>query len=144
MKGIVIDLSATVAWVMEDERTPFSEQLLEEIQSETYHPIIAPLFWYEFRNMLISNVKRKRISEIEAISSMRYMRSLEIEEKEVPSDDAVIKLGLKHGLTGYDASYLALAISERAILATNDRELARAALREGVELRTILDVSAGQ
>jgi len=141
MKAIVIDLSATVAWVMEDERTPFSEELLEEIQSDTCYPIIIPLFWYEFRNMLISNVRRKRISGVEATSSMRYMRSLEIEEREPPSDDAVIELGLQHVLTGYDASYLALAISEGAILATNDRELARAALREGLELRTILDVT---
>jgi len=138
MKAIVIDSSATVAWVMEDERTPFSEQLLEEIQSGACNPFIVPLFWYEFRNMLISNVKRKRITEEEAVSSMRYMRSLQIEEREVPSDDVVLDLGLRHGLTGYDASYLALAIEEQAILATNDKQLAEAALREGLELRTML------
>jgi len=138
MKAIVIDSSATVAWVMEDERTPFSEQLLEEIQSGACYPFIVPLFWYEFRNMLISNVKRKRITEEEAVNSMRYMRSLQIEEREVPSDDVVLELGLRHGLTGYDASYLALAIEAQAILATNDKQLAEAALREGLELRTML------
>jgi len=69
------------------------------------------------------------------------MRALGIEELEVPNDDIVLTLGLRHGLTGYDASYLALAIEERAILATNDKQLAQAALREGLGLRTMLDLA---
>jgi len=89
--------------------------------------------------MLISNIKRRRIEMAEATASVKYMRSLRIQERELPSDDVVLALGLKHGLTGYDASYLALAIREGAILATNDQALGRAALREGVELRTMLN-----
>jgi predicted nucleic acid-binding protein len=46
----------------------------------------------------------------------------------------IARLALKHGLTAYDATYLALAISERLPLATLDRELAAAARGEAVEV----------
>jgi len=139
MKLVVVDNSVAVTWVMDDERNPHSEQLLAEIRNETIQPITLSLFWYEFRNMLLSNVRRRRIGADKPPGLVREMRALGIEEREVPSDDMVLVLGLRHGLTGYDASYLALAIEARAILATNDKQLAQAALREGLELRTMLD-----
>jgi len=51
----------------------------------------------------------------------------------------IISLAIKHRLSAYDAAYLALAVKEGAILATNDRKLAQAAFAEGVELRTALE-----
>jgi len=136
---IVIDNSVAVTWVMDDERNPHSEQLLAEIRSGAMQPITLPLFWYEFRNMLISNVRRRRIGADKPPSLVREIRALQIEEREVPSDDVVLELGLRHGLTGYDASYLALAVEAGAILATNDKQLVQAGLREGLELRTMLN-----
>jgi len=47
----------------------------------------------------------------------------------------------RHGLSAYDALYLALALELGAILATNDRQLVRAALAEGIELRSVLGPS---
>lgn len=47
---------------------------------------------------------------------------------------AAMVLAERHGLAVYDASYLWLAIDVDGALATHDRELARAALAEGVAL----------
>jgi len=138
-KLIVIDNSVAMAWVMEDERSPFSEDLLAEIQSEG-QAITIPLFWDEVLNTLIINERRRRVGKGGAGALLLYLRSLGVEERPRPSDAAVIELAYRHQLTGYDASYLALAIGEQAVLATNDRQLAQAALREGLELRTMLGV----
>jgi len=137
---IVIDNSVAMAWVMDDERSPFSERLLVEIQSEA-QAITIPLFWDEVLNTLIVNERRKRVGKGGAGALLLYLRSLGVEERPRPSDAAVIELAYRYQLTGYDASYLALAIEERSILATNDKQLAQAALREGLGLRTMLDLA---
>jgi predicted nucleic acid-binding protein len=46
--------------------------------------------------------------------------------------DGALRLAEQHGLTVYDAAYLDLAIDVDAELATLDRDLARAAVAEGV------------
>jgi len=62
-----------------------------------------------------------------------------IEEYDLRNHVRIVSLAIKHKLSAYDAAYLALALQEGAILATNDRRLAQAAFAEGVELRTSLE-----
>ena len=50
------------------------------------------------------------------------------------NDRLVFDLATRHRLTGYDASYLALAVHEGRALATLDRKLAQAARHEKVEM----------
>jgi predicted nucleic acid-binding protein len=51
------------------------------------------------------------------------------------NDRIILALAERHGLSGYDASYLALAISQNLPLATLDKRLAGAARAQGVEVR---------
>ena len=51
-----------------------------------------------------------------------------------PDDREVMALARIHGLTAYDASYLALAIREDCALASLDRRLNEAAAAQGVAL----------
>jgi len=96
MKFVVVDNSVAVTWLMDEERNPHSAQLLAEIRNETIQPITPLLFWYEFRNMLLGNVRRRRIGADRPPGLVREMRVLGIEEWEVSSDDIVIALGLRH------------------------------------------------
>jgi len=114
VKPIVIDASMAISWLMEDERTPAGDNILAELTTLT--PISTPLLWHEVRNILVHNEKR-----------------------EDASDTLICTLAFQYKLTAYDAAYLALALETRAILATNDRQLARAALAVNLELRTLLD-----
>ena len=54
-------------------------------------------------------------------------------------DSLVLTLAARRSLSGYDASYLALAIELALPLATNDRRLAAAARLEGVAVRGPLE-----
>jgi hypothetical protein len=64
----------------------------------------------------------------------RQLRSLPIEDLGSGSDDQILELARRHGLSAYDASYLALALDQNLPLGTSDRQLAAAALRESVEI----------
>jgi len=69
---------------------------------------------------------------------LQKVRALGIEEHRIDDDELVISTVFQHNLSAYDAAYLALAIQANAILATNDRQLARAADAVNVKLRTVL------
>jgi len=58
---------------------------------------------------------------------LQDMRELEMKEHPQNNDESIISLAFRHNLSAYDAAYLALAIQENALLATNDKKLARAA-----------------
>jgi len=135
MKPIVIDASMVAAWTLDDEKTEKGDGILNEVKNG--HPVTISLFWHEYRNILVSNQRRGRIAKEKIHSLLQEVRLLAIEE--LPLDDAlVVSLAFQHNLSAYDAAYLALAISSNAILATNDRKLARAAIAAGLELRSAL------
>jgi len=60
-------------------------------------------------------------------------------DDELDDDEWIVSFALQHDLSAYDAAYLALTMQTQAVLATNDRKLARAAVASGVGLRTVLD-----
>jgi len=137
MKPIVIDVSMAVTWVIEDERTPLGDSILYEAKS--LRRITTALFWYEYRNILVSNQRSRRLMESDIPALLLRVEHFRIEEHDLRNHARIISLALKHKLSAYDAAYLALALQEGAILATNDRQLAQAAFAEGVELRTALE-----
>ena len=67
-------------------------------------------------------------------AGMAKVRSLPIQTRIPVSDKRILTLAERHGLTAYDAAYLALAGEMRLPLATLDRQLITAATREGVPL----------
>jgi len=137
MKTIVIDASMAASWVLKDERSILGDSFLYEVTG--MKRITTGVFWYEYRNILVSNKRRRRLTEEEVPACLAEIQLLKIQEHNLTDHQWIISLALKHNLSAYDASYLALAIQEGAVLATNDRRLAYAAFAEGVELRTTLE-----
>jgi len=137
MKSIVIAPSMAISWVLPDERSDLGDSILYETGS--MRRITTGLFWYEYRSILVSNERRKRLSRPEIPACLAEIQLLRIQEHNLTDHQWIISLAFKHGLTAYDASYLALALQKEAILATNDKKLAKAAFAEGVELRTTLE-----
>jgi len=137
MKPIVIDASMAAVWTFPDERSNLGDAILREAREA--RRISTSLFWYEYRNILVTNQKKARFTEAEIPLLLSKAQSLAIQLHEMFAHEQIVRLALKHGLTAYDASYLALALEEGAVLATNDRRLAQAAFAEGVELRTALE-----
>ncbi len=95
---------------------------------------VPSLFWHEARNILLIAERRGRIGAGEAASAMARLRRLPLEDAGAGRDGAILAIAAAHGLSAYDAVYLALAQERRLPLATLDRKLANAARAEGVEV----------
>ena len=130
MDTFVVDASVVCCWVLPDEDSPVAEAALERL-AETSG--IAPdLLWHEVRNVLMSAHRRKRVAFAKVIEAMRILRGLSLSTIALPDDQLILTLAERHTLTAYDAAYLALALDRQLPLATLDRRLAEAAVREGL------------
>lgn len=122
--AIVVDPSALLGLALDDEPAVFASAVLDEVQRAG---AIAPwLFWYELRNVLIVNERRKRISRQAANAFLATSSDLPIELVS-PGETSVLDLARTHDLSAYDASYLELSLRFSAPLATLDRSLRSAA-----------------
>jgi len=68
---------------------------------------------------------------------MAQLRGFPILDEGTGNDRLVLALAERHGLSGYDASYLALALAQNLPLATLDKKLSTAARAQGVVVRGV-------
>jgi predicted nucleic acid-binding protein len=130
--ALVVDASLAAAWFLPDEQNDAADQVMSQLAKK---PGRAPsLFWFETRSLFIMAERRGRLKAGEAALSMAQLRSFPIVDEGTGNDRQEISLAERHGLSGYDASYLALAVSEKLPLATLDEKLAAAARAEAVEV----------
>lgn len=131
---LVLDSSATLAWILADEAGS-SSNALELMDRER---ATVPMHWVlEITNGLRMAVRRRRLSREDANRFMTELRALPLlvdPETAVRGWDEIPALAYEHGLTTYDAAYLELALRLDAPLATLDADLARAARAAGVTL----------
>jgi predicted nucleic acid-binding protein len=127
---IVVDAAVAAAWFLPDEQNDAVDQVLAALQGS---PARAPsLFWFEVRSLFVMAEKRGRLKPGEAALSMAQLRALPIVDAGAGADWQVIALAHRHGLSGYDASYLGLAVGEQLPLATLDKKLSTAAHAESL------------
>ena len=130
----VVDCSITLPWFLEDERTKFTDEILNAShQAEFWVPSVWRL---EMVNGLLMAERRKRIDRTRRIESVDQAARLNVRvDLAQPSMAMVANLAERHGLTAYDAAYLELAIRQKFGLITQDRELVRAADAEGLPVQ---------
>lgn len=129
VKKIVIDASIVAGWLLPDETA--SLQLMAEL--DTGQALVPSIFRVEVCNLMNMAVKRQRISLAIAIEQMGLLAQLKIQTVHDFSAETVLNLASRNQLTAYDASYLVLALEQRAILASRDKRLLAAAHAEGLE-----------
>ncbi|HVP08057.1 MAG TPA: type II toxin-antitoxin system VapC family toxin [Burkholderiales bacterium] len=131
--AFVVDASATLPWFLEDERTAFTDSLLGVIDRVEYW---APAVWcLEICNVLLIAERRRRIDHQRRLEALDQASRLRIQiDASVPDMKAISALAARRSLSTYDAAYLELAMRFDFGLITLDRELAEAALAEGVAL----------
>jgi predicted nucleic acid-binding protein len=132
----VLDASVALSWSFEDETSPYGEAIIEALKSRS---AAVPLVWpLEVNNAILAAVRRRRIQEAEAFRFLALLDTLPLEiDLEVARGalgQRVLGLGLTHGLSAYDASYLELALRRGLPLATQDERLRQAAGAAGVEI----------
>jgi predicted nucleic acid-binding protein len=96
--------------------------------------VVPGLWWFEVRNILIVNERRRRITESDTAAFLLSLSRLRIRVDRVPDENGVLRLARAHRLSVYDAAYLELAHREGLPLATLDADLQKAAAGERVVL----------
>jgi predicted nucleic acid-binding protein len=133
--SLVLDCSATLAWVYDDETTQAVRGVFETVAGRG---ALVPALWrLEVANVLEMGVRRKRHDAAFRDATLSDLALLPIRVD--PDTDrhawgATARLAARYSLTVYDAAYLELARRTDIPLATLDKELRAAALAEGVSL----------
>ncbi len=131
--AFVVDASVTLPWFLVDERTTFTDSLLDAINKVEYW---APSVWrLEIPNALLVAEKKRRIDRARRLEALDQAARLRIKvDPELPDMQAISTVAERCQLSTYDAAYLELAIRLGFGIITLDQQLARAALAEGVPL----------
>ena len=135
MNTLILDASAALNLCFE-ESEEISEFLFDFlIEGEA----LVPMLWkLEISNALISGERRGRLSRAESTHYWNLLTTLPITQLNDSSMSDMVglqALARDNGLTAYDAEYLKLALQEGLPLATADKQLRRACLDCGVEVR---------
>jgi predicted nucleic acid-binding protein len=127
MTACVLDASITGAWLFADERT---EKVLALFRDLVDAPAVVPALWHtETTHLLLVAERRNRITAGASAALLGLLGDLQIETDDDPSRTGgpILDLARRHGLTGYDATDLDLAVRRQLPLATRDAALIRAA-----------------
>jgi predicted nucleic acid-binding protein len=130
--AFVLDASVTACWAFDDEDHPDASLAFERMRAE--EGVVPGLWWFEVRNILVVNERRRRIAEADTASFLLNLSRLRLRVDQSPDENAVLRLARAHGLSVYNAAYLELAQREGVALATLDADLRKAAASEGVAL----------
>lgn len=130
--SFVLDASFAAAFILPDEDVSVVDRAFDGIARGGAS--VPDLFWHELRNLLLVAEGKGRMPPRMAAVEVQAFRDLTIETRTRRNDADVLRLAAEHGLSAYDAAYLALAIELRRPLATLDQKLARAAEAADVPL----------
>ena len=137
MSALVIDSSVALSWCFEDEASPRSDALFEEVRD---HGAVVPGLWHlEVANVLLQAERRGRIATADVMVRLDLIAELPITTDDETTARAwreILALARSEGLTTYDATYLELAIRRGLPLLTKDEALIAAAARTGVAAPT--------
>jgi predicted nucleic acid-binding protein len=130
--SLVLDSSATLAWIFGDETTATIRKLFEDVAD---HGAVVPSLWrLEVANSLTMAVRHKRIEAAFRDMALADLTLLDITTDQQTDSQAwrdTLALSDRFGLTVYDAAYLELAQRRNLPLATVDRQLRDAAVKAG-------------
>jgi predicted nucleic acid-binding protein len=135
LKYFVLDCSVTMGWVLDSQKTDYTEEVLDSLAD---NKAIVPSLWeLEVANVLITAERRGRITQAQTAHALSLLSSLPI-----LVDPPIAKRGLltipalarEHQLSAYDAAYLELTLREGVAIATLDQKLESIAESCGIEI----------
>ncbi|MEX1172208.1 MAG: type II toxin-antitoxin system VapC family toxin [Chloroflexota bacterium] len=131
--ALVLDASAALAMILEEAEGPAVQRHVHRYAQDDAIVLVPDHFWLEVINTM---VRRRRAPMAEVLRAIHDLDEFEISTAEIdrPLLWTTLDLAERHGLTSYDAAYLALAIVEDAPLLTLDHDLAVAAGDRAVSL----------
>ena len=120
-KKIVVDSSVILKWLYREDESFLAQadQLLQQTMDNGIKLLTPELAKYEIGNVLL---KDKLLSQDEGHESLSVFYSLPIEfiTETFELSKETFEIGIQSGMTYYDASFIALAKQEDAILVTDN------------------------
>jgi len=144
----VVDASVAIKLIVEEPLTDRARALFSLFESDPASEAYVPdLFYVECANTLWKCVRRFRISETVALEGIEKLQSLiltQVSTSHVLRE--ALRLAIEHGISAYDATYVASALLVRAPLVTCDEPLAEkfAGKQPSVALLANLPLASGQ
>jgi predicted nucleic acid-binding protein len=130
----VLDCSVTMTWFFQHDASDETDKLLGKLVGAD--AAVVPQHWLlEVTNVLLAAEASNKKKAAESAEFLGLLGSLAIETDADTgrfAPTSTVALGRKHKLTSYDAAYLELAMRRGVALATLDRTLRKAAMKEGV------------
>jgi predicted nucleic acid-binding protein len=124
---VVVDASIAVKWFVPEELSAAARRLL----AAEYELLAPDLLWAELGNALWKKHRRRELDQRTAGRLLRDFSRVPIEfHRTIRWAGAALELAMRHGVTVYDALYLALAAGHGCRVLTADRRL-REACRDG-------------
>ena len=126
-REIVIDPSVAAMWFLPDKLSARAEELLDALLNRKVTAAVPAPWFYEVLNTLRVAVRRGRLTTEEAHGRTEHLARIPVESSPAHAEGygTLLALALEHGLTAYDAAYLALARAHGAQLVTGDNDLLR-------------------
>jgi predicted nucleic acid-binding protein len=132
---LILDSSATLAWIYGDETTEAIRQVFSAIADDG---AVVPALWrLEVANSLTIAIRKRRIDpdfRREALADLALLDITTDRQTDSRAWTDTLDLADHFRLTVYDAAYLELARRRALPLATLDQELRAAATATGVTL----------
>jgi predicted nucleic acid-binding protein len=132
VKTLVVDASVAIKWVIEEPGTA------EALALRRYQLAAPDLLVPECANILWKKVRRKELSEAEALLAARLLERAEIDLAPMrPLLELATRLSIALDHPAYDCLYLALAQSIGSAFITADERLCTKVHERGVPVRAI-------
>ena len=131
----VLDCSVTLPWFFDDEKTDYTETLLDSLVQDQ---AVVPMLWrWEFANALLMAMRRGRISNTRRQEIIAQAERLPIIlDTYAVTITSISDLAMDCQVTAYDAAYLEVALRLSLPLASLDAALIAAAKKRNVALLT--------
>jgi predicted nucleic acid-binding protein len=132
--SMILDASTALAAILPDENSGFARAA---VAAALRDGLVVPALWpYEVQNGLVMAMRRNRIDSDSVDDALAALRDLAAEVEAPQGLGQELRLAQAHGLSAFDAAYLAVARNTGATLATNDARLRRAAEIVGIAVFT--------
>ena len=133
--SLVLDASLTMSWYFDDENTPATDALLDQVSDAG---AVVPSVWrLEVASAFQIAIRRKRIDNDfrgRALTELMLMPITIDPDTDIYAWSTTLRLAERFGLTVYDAAYLELAQRRNLPLASLNEPLRGAAHALGVPL----------
>ena len=142
----MVDASVAFKWLIPDtaeEDVPVAKGLLVDHMEGRIEISVPALLYYEVANILLFGRSRPPVDEAAGALSDLFSIPLAVVAPMPDASDAALRLASQHGLSYYDASYVALAEALDCQLITADQRLARR-IRAGGRARLLSAMREGR